>query len=330
MLFLCFCVPLAFLAASVVEPRLALLLQQQLFLFLSFCFFLIFWVFQIAAASRAVKQHFSLRLCLCCRVLLQAARLQSCLRQIAQIPGTTSTSTSTSSSSSSSSSSGFALLLTPADAETLFLVVPEFFLFAAFCLLDSQPDRRAAAAAAAASPEAAASLFSRLTFSWTYTLIKKGEQQPLQPSDAYELLPRHTSQYQTQKLMAAWAAEERRLQQQQQRQQQQQQRRAAQSTAAATRSTTATPLSCLSTAAATEAATALLSDSERDHSSSSSSSCSSSSSSSSKVSLLRVLVRAYGLTCLGSAFLKLIYDLLQFVGPLVLKQLIHFLQTPEE
>lgn len=211
------------------------------------------------------------------------------------------------------------------------------------------------------SPEARASFWGLLTFSWMYPLISKGNKQQLQASDVYELMPKDTTevsregsqpplcgaadlcwssfanasrasdsllatflplhafslyfapfflyQAQVEAVLATWTAEE----------------------VAARRPRGGSggghhlrgPSSHAVSTEASETSTSLLSPAERENSNSISST---NNTTTSGIRLFRVLCRTYGGTCLGSAFLKLVYDLLQFVGPVILQQIILFLQ----
>ena len=64
-------------------------------------------------------------------------------------------------------------------------------------------------------------------------------------------------------------------------------------------------------------------ETERDQTSSSHTGCSG-------VRLFTVLCKTYGSVLIGSALLKLVYDLLQFVGPVILQKLILYLQESSE
>ncbi|KFH11175.1 ABC transporter transmembrane region domain-containing protein, partial [Toxoplasma gondii MAS] len=123
-------------------------------------------------------------------------------------------------------------------------------------------------------PEAQASLWEKLSFSWLSPLVAKGRKQPLTQEDLYTLPACQKTKVLADTLEVAWQAEEERSR-------------------SPLASSAAFPLSLFR---------------QRDH-----------------PSLFRVLVRCYGWRCVLPAFLKLTYDLLQFVGPLMLHQIISFL-----
>ncbi|XP_026194197.1 multidrug resistance-associated protein 1-like, partial [Cyclospora cayetanensis] len=174
------------------------------------------------------------------------------------------------------------------------------------------------------SPEARASWWSLLTFSWMQPLIARGNRQQLQPSDAYELMPQDTTQAQTEAVLAAWEAE----------------------VEAAARTTSrgggsehtrtrvvperVPPSLTVSTESSETSAALLRPEAEERNPGASAARTSLSNSSSGRVSLFRILWRTYGGICAGSALLKLVYDVLQFVGPVVLQQLILFLQQSSD
>ncbi|KAL8425677.1 hypothetical protein Efla_003997 [Eimeria flavescens] len=293
---LCCLLPLAFLIGSAVVQSLSLLREQQLWLSLCLLFFLVFFFLQHFAARRGIKQHLSLRLSLGLHFLSQAVKLQSAVRRWHKAGGWASVS--------------------PADLEAAVLLFPEFALFFSFCCLASKNERLLGDDAsligpAHSSPEARASTLSLLTFSWMYPLILKGHGQQLLASDAYELMPQDTAETQTEIVMAAWAAQHA-------------------ETWRSEQPSRAGPSSLTASTQSSETAASLLSPADRERSRSISSSSGSSSSSSERVKLLRVLWKAYGPTCLGSAAYKLVYDLLQFAGPVILQQIILFLQRSGE
>lgn len=122
------------------------------------------------------------------------------------------------------------------------------------------------------------------------------------------------AQAQTEAVLAAWAADQ-----------------AASRAAAADSPAESRPSGVSAETASTEASetyASLLTPAERERSSSSSSSNrnGSTNENSSNIKLFRVLWKIYGSTCIGSALLKLVYDLLQFVGPVILQRIILFLQ----
>ncbi|OEH77248.1 multidrug resistance-associated protein [Cyclospora cayetanensis] len=260
------------------------------------------------AARRGHKQHACLRVCLLLHFGGQLCRLQTALRRWLR-------------------SAFLWTAFLPSDAETVVLVLSELFLLIAFSIVDSDTEPllgEIADGGISSSPEARASWWSLLTFSWMQPLIARGNRQQLQPSDAYELMPQDTTQAQTEAVLAAWEAE----------------------VEAAARTTSrgggsehtrtrvvperVPPSLTVSTESSETSAALLRPEAEERNPGASAARTSLSNSSSGRVSLFRILWRTYGGICAGSALLKLVYDVLQFVGPVVLQQLILFLQQSSD